>query len=205
MYIVTIADAPAITAGRANTRTSKSGYRRLSSTLTNRNPPTIPTAPVVRTSGLVQPRSTPSIRVKTIDASATMDSATPTRSIGGAPGRVDSGSQRSPSGTAAMANGTLTRNTDCQPTLGTRMPPSTGPAERPMPATEAHTASAPGRSAGGNITAISDRAGGSTQAAEAPISTRAAISSPGVWARAASTDVIAKPVKPARKTRRRPK
>src|SRR5204862_4171788 len=140
-------------------------------------PAATPATAVVITSGLVQPASTPSISVKTIDARATIDSPAPTRSSGGAPGRVDSGSARSPSGTAAMANGTLTRKTDCQPTFGTRIPPMIGPADSPTPATDAQIASAPGRSSGVNITAISDSAGGSTQAADAPIRTRAPISS----------------------------
>jgi hypothetical protein len=104
-----------------------------------------------------------------------------------------------------MATGTLTRKTACQPTLGTSRPPSTGPSANPKPATVVHTASARGRSSGGNITATSDSAGGSTQAAAAPISTRAAINSPVVCDSAASTEVAPNPATPQRKTRRRPK
>src|SRR3954449_2527674 len=127
---------------------------------TNAIPQPMPRTAVVITPGLVQPASTPSIRVKTVDASATIERPAPTRSSGGAPGRVDSGSERSPSGTAAIANGTLTRNTDCQPTLGTSNPPRTGPADSPTPATDAQIATAPGLSSGVNITAMSDSAGG---------------------------------------------
>src|SRR4051794_41907522 len=104
----------------------------------------MPRTAVVITPGLVQPASTPSIRVKTVDASATIERPAPTRSSGGAPGRVDSGSERSPSGTAAIAKGTFTRKTDCQPTGGTSNPPTTSPARRPTPTTDAHTARTPG-------------------------------------------------------------
>ena len=99
--------------------------------------------------------------------------------MGGVPGRVDSGSTFSPTGTTAQATGTLTRKTASHPIASTSTPPRIGPITRPTPATPAHTPSACARSSGGNITAISDSAGGSTHAAAAPISARAPISAIG--------------------------
>jgi hypothetical protein len=49
----------------------------------------------------------------------------PGTSSGGAPGRRDSGSQRSPSGAANSTKGTLTRNTQRQPARSTSTPPIT--------------------------------------------------------------------------------
>ena len=133
-----------------------------------------------------------------------MESTTPTRSIGGVPGRVDSGKTISPAGTTISATGTLTRKTASQPTSCTRTPPSTGPTTKPAPATAAHTPSACARSSGGNITAISDSAGGSTHAAAAPISTLAPIKAIGDGASAQRTDATPKAAMPARNIRLRP-
>ena len=199
-----IATAPAAVAGRTRTRTSNSGSLRRSSRWTKRAPAASPTAPTPITSGLPQPTSVPSISAKTMPPSAAIESATPSRSTGGVPGRVDSGSTLRPAGTTIAATGTLTRKTASHPTSCTSTPPSSGPITRPAPATAAHTPSACGRSAGGNITAISDSAGGRTQAAAAPISARAPISAIGDCASAQSTEAMPKPAMPARKTRLRP-
>ena len=121
------------------------------------------------------------------------------------PGRVDSGSTARPAGTTRIATGTFTRNTACQPTSFTSTPPSIGPSTSPTPATAAHTPSACGRSSGGNMTAISDSAGGSTHAAAAPISARAPISATGKGAIAHRHEATPKPAMPARNTRLRPK
>src|SRR5919108_3157886 len=199
-----MASAPAATRGRTSTRTSNSGWARRSSTAKNATPPAMPPAAAKSTAGVVQPASTPSISANTIPVSATMESAAPGRSSGGAPGRRDSGSQRSPSGAANSTNGTFTRNTQRQPATSTSTPPTTGPRASPSPPTADQIPTAFGRSSGGNSTASSDSAGGNTQAAATPISTRAAITSPTVCEAAVSTDATAKPTNPNRNTRRRP-
>src|SRR5918994_1249807 len=160
-----MANAPAATRGRASTRTSNSGWARRRSTAKKATPAAMPTAAAQSTVGLVQPASTPSMSANTTPVSATVESATPGTSSGGAPGRRDSGSQRSPSGAASSTNGTLTRNTQRQPATSTSTPPTTGPRASPSPATADQTPKAFGRSSGGKSTASSDSAGGSTQAA----------------------------------------
>jgi hypothetical protein len=114
-----MANAPAATGGRASTRTSNSGWARRSSTAKNATAPAMPTAAAQSTAGVVQPASTPSMSANTMPVSAKVESATPGRSSGGARGRRDSGSQRSPSGAASSTNGTLTRNTQRQPATST--------------------------------------------------------------------------------------
>ena len=66
----------------------------------------MPTAAAQSTAGLVQPASTPSISANTMPVNARVESATPGRSSGGAPGRRDSGGQSGPSGAATSTNGT---------------------------------------------------------------------------------------------------
>ena len=156
------------------------------------------------TAGLVQPASTPSISANTMPVRARVESTTPGMSSGGTPGRRDSGSQRSPSGAATSTNGTLTRKTQRQSATSTSRPPTTGPRASPSPPTADQIPVALGRSSGGNSTASSDSAGGNTQAADTPISTRAAMRAPTDCAAAASTDATAKPTSPVTNTRRRP-
>src|SRR5918994_697592 len=199
-----MASAPAATRGRTSTRTSNRGWARRSSTAKNATAPAMPPAAAKSTAGVVQPASTPSISANTTPVNASVESAAPARSSGGAPGRRDSGSQRSPSGAASSTNGTLTRNTQRQPATSTSTPPTTGPRASPSPATPDQTPNALGRSSGGKSTASSDSAGGSAQAAATPISTRAAITSPTVCDAAVSTDAAAKPTNPDTNTRRRP-
>src|SRR5918994_5989460 len=173
-----MASAPAATRGRTSTRTSNRGWARRSSTAKNATAPAMPTTAAKSTAGVVQPASTPSISANTTPVNASVESATPGRSSGGAPGRRDSGSQRSPSGAATSTNGTLTRNTQRQPATSTSTPPRTGPMASATPATAAQIPNALARSSGGNSTASSDSEGGNTQAAAAPISARAPITSP---------------------------
>src|SRR5215213_5496065 len=180
MYTTRITRAPAATRRRASTRTSNSGWRRRSSVARNATPEATPVIAAMITAGLVHPASTPSMSVNTTPPSASVERATPGKSSGGTPGRRDSGSQRSPNGAASSTNGTLTRKTQRQPATSTSSPPTTGPRARPSPATPAQTPAAFDRSSGGKSTANSDSAGGSTQQAAIPISTRAAISSPSV-------------------------
>src|SRR5215217_4258846 len=199
-----MANAPAATRGSTRTRTSNSGWVRWSSTGKNARPAAVPATAAQSTGGLAQPASTPSISATTIPVRATVESATPATSSGGTPGRRDSGSQRRPSGAANSTKGTLTRNTQRQPATSTSTPPTTGPRASPSPPTADQIPTAFGRSSGGNSTARSDSAGGSTQDAATPMSTRAAITSPTVCDAAVSTDAAAKPTNPDTNTRRRP-
>src|SRR3954470_11881637 len=157
-----MANAPAATRGCTSTRTSNSGWVRRSSMAKNARPAAAPAAAAQTTGGLVQPASTPSMSANTIPVRATAESATPGRSSGGAPGRRDSGSQRSPSGAATSTKGTFTRNTQRQLAASTSTPPTTGPSARATPATAAQIPNALARSSGANSTASNDSEGGST-------------------------------------------
>ena len=106
---------------------------------------------------------------------------------------------------AATPTGTLTRNTQRQPTESTSAPPRTGPSAMLIPTIAPHTPIAPARSRGSsNTLRMIDSATGLSIDPPIAWSTRAATSVSSVGARAHSSDPSENNVSPSWKIRRRP-
>ena len=109
---------------------------------------------------------------------------------------------------AAAASGRLTRKISRQPvsnrSASTSTPPITGPSTALSPITGPNSANALPTSSGPKAERMIPKPCGIMIAAQAPWSSRAAISAPEVGARPHSSEAIAKPATPSRNIRRRP-
>ena len=97
---------------------------------------------------------------------------------------------------ATMPTGTFTRNTQRQPAVVTRTPPSEGPTAAASPAEPDHKPIARPRRLAGMITGIMASVCGVISAPPTPCSTRAAIRIPADGASAQATDAAPKTTMP---------
>ena len=137
----------------------------------------------------VPSRLTPTITARMPSAA----SAAPRRSQGPSVSPVDSGTSRRANGQITAISGMFTRKTEPHQKCSTRKPPSTGPTAAPTAATALHIpmASARSRRSGKTCRTI-DSVAGMIIAPPTPSSARAAISSTGSPAAAATADATAK-------------
>ncbi len=105
---------------------------------------------------------------------------------------------------APAATGRFRKKIDCQLTLWTRKPPTTGPMARAIAETPAHVPIAFPRSAGGNALVMIDSVAGIISAAPTPWTARQATSHVSLGANPMAPLARAKIVTPARKALRRP-
>jgi hypothetical protein len=99
----------------------------------------------------------------------------------------------------------LSRKIDCQLTLSTRKPPTTGPIASASALTPAHVPIALPRSCGGNALAMIDSVAGIMNAAPTPCTARHATSHASPRAKAIMPLDSANVTTPMRNVRRRPK
>ena len=159
-----------------------------------------------RLAGEPQPRRGASMIVYTSEPIATVAASSPARSSGAASASRDSGTTRHTTAAASSATGTSARNTLGHENTVSSRPPLTGPIATPSPVTAPHTPTAFARSRrSGNVLLITASVVGKISAAKAPITKRAATSSPGEVQSAAATLAAAKPSSPAISAGRRPK
>jgi hypothetical protein len=114
------------------------------------------------------------------------------------------------SGMAAAATtsamGVLTRRVQRQERYSVRTPPAMSPIAAPVPEMAAYTANAFARSrASVKVVVISDRTAGASSAANSPCTARAPKNQPEDCASPASAEAPAKPNRPIRKVRFRPR
>ena len=112
-----------------------------------------------------------------------------------------SASIRADSGSRQIPIGTLIQKIQCQDSVCTTAPPTSGPSATAIPLTPDHTPIAMPRRSSGNASASSVRVSGVTSAAPAPCTARAATSIPVLGA----TDAPVNTVIPSRNMRLRPK
>jgi hypothetical protein len=107
--------------------------------------------------------------------------------------------------TSSTITGTARRNTDPHQKCSSSQPPTIGPRADPIAKPDAHRPMATRRRAGsGKVVRISERVEGIKVAPATPSIARAAISTAGLVAKAASVDATANPVAPMSRSRRRP-
>ena len=117
----------------------------------------------------------------------------------------DSGTNSAVSRMAASAIGMFTQNTDRQPTVWVRAPPTSGPSAIDTPTTAPHTPTARARSRGTvNVLVMIDIATGFSIDPPRPWTTRANTRNPMLGATLQSNDPRPKTTRPIWKTRRRP-
>jgi len=119
-------------------------------------------------------------------------------------GPFDSGIRVRPASRASATTGMLMKKIACQEKRVMSTPPSTGLPTMPSRATQVQAAMALGRSASSNTVIRMDSVDGMISAPPMPISTRTAISSPGLAANIAASDAVPNSSSPIIMIRRRP-
>ena len=185
---VTVTEPDAAASARVEKiRRSMRGFSTRSSRQTNRASAARPTAASASVPVPVQPRLGASMMASTIATSAPPTSNVPTTSSDALRRlRPSRGRPRTRPPRAMATIGTFTRNTLPQEKCESSRPPSVGPMMTPTPATADQAAIACGRSRGGNTAFRIESVAGMTKAAPSPITTRSAISTPALGAKAAA-------------------
>ena len=200
-----IARAGIVNVAPRNSRTSSIGCSRVSSHHTNPVPATTAPTNAARTGPLVHPLSGAWMNANTSDEMVTIDSAAPTRSRCTPSGSRDSGTSRTPRSSATITIGTFASRTDPHQKWVRRMPATGGPRMNPRPPTPDQIPIACCCSAGdGNTVVRIESVPGMIIAAPTPIAARAAISGPGVVAKAPSPDATPNTTRPMSRSRLRP-
>ena len=126
-------------------------------------------------------------------------------SIRASPSPRDSGTKARPATMTMAITGRLIRNTDPHQKCSSRNPPTSGPTAAPPVAPADQTAMARVRCSGCRKTSRRiDSVEGMMVAPNNPRKTRAAIRTPAVGAKAASSEASPKPAEPISRRRRRP-
>src|ERR671926_1669524 len=139
------------------------------------------TASSPMTAGEPQPHELPSTSASTSVPRATLIVATPGTSTWWVElSSRDSRAAASVTNTASAATGTLRKKIDCQETLSTRKPPTTGPMASASALTPAQVPMARPRSCGGKALAMIDSVAGIMNAGPTPWAARPAMSQASV-------------------------
>jgi hypothetical protein len=141
---------------------------------------------------------------KTSRPTPTIDSPAPGASSVPSSGSRDSGTSRRPTTSASTISGTLIRNTDPHQKCSSSRPEATGPIAAPPAATPAHVEIALPRSWAGNTVVRIDSVDGITNAAAAPITTRATITTAADGATVATAAPARNTTRPTCSARLRP-
>src|SRR5215831_8017012 len=190
--------------GRANRAGGSIGSVPRCSTAANAAQAAADTQQPPSTTGEAQPSRPAATSAAVSVPRAATASTWPPRSTARGRGLV-AGANRGAASSAPMAIGRFRKNTPRQLHTLTSTPPTMGPLAAPIPAMAPHSPSALDRARGsGYATWSSNNDDGTSTAAPAPWTARAATSTPSDGARPQAADAAPKPTSPAVNTRRPP-
>jgi len=191
-------------AGLRNRPMSSMGRACLSSTTTKIASRTAPPTSEPTMSALVQPLALPRSTPKTVRKSAAEKVRSPQTSARTACSSRDSPIFVSATNIANAPTGTLTKNTQRQPSVSVRRPPTSGPDATAAPTVAPQIAIAPPMSGPRYSCPIRARAVANRAAPPMPCSARATSSTAMFQASPQSSDAVLKTSTPIMKTSRRP-